>query len=343
MELYFLDVLKKAKNLLAFSGGVDSVAMFFSLQKAGIEFDIAIVNYGTRDTCDEESDYAQSLCQTYNKKCFIFKAPAIRSNFESQARRIRYDFFEDVIAKNGYDNLILAHHLNDKLEWFLMQLTKGSGLNTILGFQAIEQREGYQIIRPFINTTKMEIYKYCSNYKFYEDSTNTDNGYKRNKFRHFYANDLIEKYAKGITKSFEYLEEEKKLLYEDSEVFYLGKIAYFQKSFLHQNLYQIDKIMKKMGYVLSASQRGEISKRNFSCEIAGRYIIDNNKNYIFVSKIYTHDLILPKKFKDIARKNAIPKRIRMEIYSHMQSENIPFNDMNYYLEGKFIQSSRHCQ
>lgn len=343
MELCFLDKLKKTKNLLGFSGGVDSVAMFFSLLEAGVDFDVAIVNYRTRETSDEESLYAQDLCEKYNKRCFMFKAPKIHSNFECEARNIRYRFFEEIITQGHYGSLILAHHLNDKLEWFLMQLTKGAGLNSILGFEGVQIREGYEIIRPFINITKTEIYEYASKYKFYEDITNEDKSYKRNEFRLCYSNDLIKKYAKGISKSFEYLHREKQSLYRQKEIFHLGGILYFELDEIQSNLYIIDKCLKKMGYVLSYAQREEIVRTDFCCEIAGKYIIEKNQNYLFVSKIHTIKVSLPKQFKEISRKIGIPSKIRVQIYEYLCSKNMGFDDMNEYLKDKFIKSSRHCQ
>lgn len=343
IKLCFLDKLQKTKNLLAFSGGVDSVAMFFSLLKAGIDFDIAIVNYRTRETSDEESLYAQALCEKYNKRCFTLKAPKIHSNFECEARAIRYQFFEEIIRKEHYESLILAHHLNDKLEWFLMQLTKGSGLNSILGFEGVELAEGYEIIRPFIGITKTEIYEYASKYKFYEDITNKDRSYKRNEFRLSYSNDLIKKYAKGIRKSFEYLHREKQSLYGQKEIFHIGGILYFEQDEIQGNIYIIDKCLKKMGYVLSSAQRDEIVKTDFCCEIAGKYIIEKNQNYLFVSKIHTLKVSLPKRFKEISRKMAIPSKIRVQIYEYLCSKNMDFDGMNEYLKGKFVKPSRHCQ
>lgn len=343
MELCFLDKLKKTKNLLGFSGGVDSVAMFFSLLEAEVDFDVAIVNYRTRETSDEESLYAQDLCEKYNKRCFTLKAPKIHSNFECEARNIRYRFFEEIITQGHYGSLILAHHLNDKLEWFLMQLTKGAGLNSILGFEGVQIREGYEIIRPFINITKTEIYEYASKYKFYEDITNEDKSYKRNEFRLCYSNDLIKKYAKGISKSFEYLHREKQSLYKQKEIFHLGGILYFELDEIQSNLYIIDKCLKKMGYVLSYAQREEIVRTDFCCEIAGKYIIEKNQNYLFVSKIHTIKVSLPKQFKEISRKIGIPSKIRVQIYEYLCSKNMGFDDMNEYLKDKFIKSSRHCQ
>ncbi|MGX3010641.1 ATP-binding protein [Helicobacter sp. 23-1044] len=136
MRLKHLDALKGRKNLLAFSGGVDSTALFFALMRQNIDFDLAMVDYGVRKSAKDELKYGKKLAKQYHKKIYIFKSPKIKRNFEGEARRVRYAFFERVILSGGYENLILAHQLNDRFEWLLMQLTKGCGLNSLLGFSS---------------------------------------------------------------------------------------------------------------------------------------------------------------------------------------------------------------
>lgn len=333
----FLDELKGHKNLLGFSGGVDSVAMFFCLQEKDIGFDLAIIDYGIRPASKDEVSYAKKLANSYAKKCFVENAPKICSNFEARARSLRYKFFEKVIDEGGYKNLILAHHLQDRLEWFLMQLTKGSGLGTLIGFEGIELRTTYQIVRPFVRINKAEIYNYCKDHKFYEDSTNIDLSYKRNTFRMYFANMLMEKYSDGIQKTFDYLSVEKSLFYQQKKLLEFSEIVYFERSLETIDLYWIDKILKKKGYMISALQRQEIVKQNFSCEIARSYIIEMNQKYIFVSRRYNQSLRIkmPKKFRDIVRKQKIPKRIRLQIYIYFITTQIPIEAMEAYLLENF--------
>ena len=112
-----------AHNVLAFSGGVDSSALFFTLLAYDIPFDVAFVNYHTRPSSDLEEAYAKTLCQTYHKQCHVFHAPPIEHNFEATAREIRYAFFVDILARYAYQDLITAHQLNDRFEWFLMRFS----------------------------------------------------------------------------------------------------------------------------------------------------------------------------------------------------------------------------
>ena len=129
--------LKGKKNLLAFSAGVDSSALFFILLAQNIKFDIAIVDYGIRKQSKEEVLHAQTLAKKYKLFCHSIKAPAFDTHFEKQARDFRYEFFESLIRIEGYDTLLTAHQLNDQLEWLLMRLTKGAGLCELLGLDPL--------------------------------------------------------------------------------------------------------------------------------------------------------------------------------------------------------------
>ena len=139
--------IKNSKNLLAFSGGVDSSALFFLLLNHKIDFDIAIVNYNTREQSKDEIEYALNLAKEYKKEIFIKDVKLENSsNFEKNARDIRYIFFEQIIKENSYETLITAHQLNDRLEWFLMQLSKGAGLVELFGIREFEEKKDYKIL-----------------------------------------------------------------------------------------------------------------------------------------------------------------------------------------------------
>jgi tRNA(Ile)-lysidine synthase len=135
VEEKILSKLRDKKNLLAFSGGADSTSLFFLLLENKIPFDIAIVDYNIRKQSKSEVAYAKELAKINNLKCHIYNAPKIEKNFEATAREIRYDFFEELIKKEHYTNLLTAHHLGDRLEWFLMQFCKGAGCVEITGMQ----------------------------------------------------------------------------------------------------------------------------------------------------------------------------------------------------------------
>ncbi|HAC70801.1 MAG TPA: tRNA lysidine(34) synthetase TilS, partial [Arcobacter skirrowii] len=207
MNLDFSEI-KSSKNLLAFSAGVDSTALFFLLLNSNIPFDIAIVDYNIREQSKEEVAHAKNLAKKFNKK--IYKKDIFLenlSNFEKQARDARYNFFEEIIKKNSYDFLITAHQLNDKFEWFLMQLSKGAGLIELLGMSEIEDKEFYKIYRPLLNFSKDELISYLENknIKYFVDESNIDEKYKRNYFRNSFSNSFLKEFKEGVKSSFNFL------------------------------------------------------------------------------------------------------------------------------------------
>jgi len=296
-------------NLLAFSAGVDSTALFFKLLEQNINFDIAIVNYHKRNQSKEEVKYAKSLAQKYNKKIHIKDCFLDDSNFEANARNCRYKFFEKLAKEYGYTNLYLAHQLNDKLEWFLMQMSKGAGLKEIISMPKIEKKDIFTIHRPLIEMTKDEILEYLNknNITYFVDESNFDTKYKRNYFRKEFANKFIEEFKDGIKRSFEYLEEDKHLLFEEDWI-QDKNLYYFTKQNPKIDIKKVDLILKRFGYVLSKAQRDEIIKNNFSIVIGGKLAIDSNNEKIYISPY--KNTPMDKKFKEKMRISKIPPKIR---------------------------------
>ena len=296
-------------NLLAFSAGVDSTALFFKLLNKNIPFDIAIVNYHKRKQSNLEVEYAKTLAKKYNKKIYIKDCYLNDSNFEAKARNCRYKFFEELSDKYGYDNLYLAHQLNDKLEWFLMQLSKGAGLKELISMPKIEKKDKFIIHRPLIEISKEEILEYLNknNIKYFVDESNFDTKYKRNYFRKEFSDKFINQFKDGIKRSFEYLEEDKNLLLQEDWI-QKENLFYFKKTNPQIDIKKVDLILKKLGYILSKAQRDEILNTNFSTVIGGKIAIDSNNKKIFISPYKT--LKMDKKFKEKMRVLKIPPKIR---------------------------------
>ena len=305
-----LKELRKGKNLLAFSGGVDSSALFFILNTNKIEFDMAMVDYGIREQSTKECEYATALAKRYDKKLYLKKADLGLSNFEHNARVFRYDFFKEVIKDNGYTHLITAHQLNDKLEWFLMQFTKGAGLIELLGFDEIRKREGYTLVRPLIETSKDELIEFLQTNKitYFIDESNFDTKYKRNYFRKNFSNDFLKEYKKGIVSSFRYLDGDKNLLpkvkfYKKIEKLYILKDGFNDIV----NLRAIDKVFKELGYLLSKKQKDEIIQKK-DIVISSRYAVVFANNFIYVAPYIRPKM--QKSFKEACRLKKIPPKIR---------------------------------
>ena len=315
MNLDF-SVIQNQKNLLAFSAGVDSSALFFLLLEQSIPFDIAIVNYNLRVQSKDEVFYAKNLASKYKKNIFLKETKIENiSNFEKNARDIRYKFFDEIILENSYENLITAHQLNDKLEWFMMQLSKGAGLVELIGFNEFEQKENYKIYKPLLNITKKKLENYLkiNNHKYFVDQSNFDEKYKRNYFRHTFSNKFLENFSSGVKKSFEYLQIDLDSL--NIQNVPIKKIKELE-IFLNQNddnlnIRTIDLSLKKRGFLLTSAQRNEILKQK-EITISHKINISIQQNHIWIAPICSE--FIEKKYKELYRINKIPKNIRTYIF-----------------------------
>ncbi len=301
---------KDDKNLLAFSAGIDSTALFYILKDHNIEFDIAIVDYGVRDQSKIEVTYAKKLAEKYNKNIYLKLYDDIKFN-EKLARDFRYKFFEEIIEEYGYDNLITAHQLNDRLEWFLMQFTKGAGVSELLSFDACEQRDGYKLVRPILDKSKEELEEYLDEREitYFIDDTNTDTKFKRNYFRLEYANKLISEFKDGIINSFDYIQNDIDSLNKLSKLIYKKKSlsVYSFNGDKNIAIKVIDKELKQRGILVSKATRDEILAQN-EIVISGKVAISIAQYRIWISPVSSHGMM--KEFKEVCRKNKIPKNIR---------------------------------
>ena len=313
MELDF-EPLRGEKNLLAFSGGVDSSALFYLLIEAGIPFDLALVNYHSRSTSNEEAAFAQKLASTYGKTVYIHDAALNPSNAEAQARAVRYDFFEQLIAQHGYTALLTAHQLNDQLEWLLMQLSKGAGLLELLGMHARQKKSTYTHYRPLLHLPKSTLYDYlhAHHYHYFEDESNASLEYTRNRVRHAFATPLIEAHAKGIAKSMELLSQDSALLLGDVALEHIQGLIIITASHMRGLLFTVDKELKKQGYMLSSAQREAIEKSS-SVTIGGKFHVEVVKNKAYIVPVI-EGVIMPKTFKEACRKARVPLKIRSFLF-----------------------------
>lgn len=303
-------------NLLAFSGGVDSSALFFLMLDKNIPFDIAIVDYNQREQSKDEVIYATQLAHKYNKKCFISTYPENIKFSEKDARDFRHNFFDSIIIENNYEALITAHQLNDKLEWFLMQFTKGAGVTELIGMQEISYKNNYQVLKPLLKYSKEELLVYLesNNIKYFIDSSNKDLKYKRNYFRHTFSEKLLKEYKDGISKSFEYLNNDNNSLMKDIEIKKIKELSIYKyNNDINIAIRLIDKDLKKRGIIISKATRDEIIDKK-ELIVSHKIAVSIIENYIYISPI--SKAILDKKSKEIYRKNRIPKNIRAYIFEN---------------------------
>jgi len=326
LEPSTLKILKNRKNLLAFSAGVDSTALYHLLKENNISFDIAIVNYKVREQSEEEVAYALKLAQDDNKRCFSLESKPSGKNFEHNARTIRYRFFEELIEKYDYNNLITAHQLNDMLEWSLMQLCKGCGIAELIGMKPIEFRDNYNIIRPLLFTPKKDLLKFLETkkIKYFLDHTNQSDSFKRNRFRKYAASFLMDESSDGISKSFKIMLQDIMHCFPPPQILFQSKKFYCIKTADNDKLlmHHIDTLLKKEGYVVSTAQRNHILTSR-SAVIGGEWSIEITDKLTFISPyIKPGSLKMPKWFKERCRELKIRSKVRPYLFYSEKFEEL---------------------
>ncbi len=314
-----LPLLHQGKNLLAFSGGVDSSALFFLLLDANIPFDIALVNYHTREQSDLEAEYAETLAHRFDKRCFIYDTHLDHSNFEAAARRVRYDYFETLCEENGYTNLLTAHQLDDRLEWFLMQLSKGAGLYELTGLKTVEQWSGHTRIRPLLQQSKASLLAYLQEHKihYFLDDSNQNEHYKRNLFRHRFSAPLLEHYEQGIRQSFNFLQEDRHAIDNDApEIFHLEGLFYFQTPDSRRSTsITIDRTLKTDGFLMRQGDKNRLKREN-ELVVGRRYSVSITPTVTLI--VPFESAVMTKDFKEVCRKLNIGPNIRPYLFNHQK-------------------------
>ena len=301
-----LHKLKSGRNLLAFSHGVDSTALFYLLDEAGVKFDLAIVDYNVRAQSKDEVASARDLAAKFNKQIYVKSVQLGESNFEHEARAARYEFFGQICRERGYENLILAHQFDDKFEWFLMQLGRGAGLSELLGMQELEAREDYVIARPLLGVRKCELERFLRerNLKYFTDETNLTGRFKRGFIRAKFSEPFLNEYFSGVKKSFEFLAADALSL--TPEISNPAPKIYLVKRGANE-IRGVDQACKRLGLVLSSAQRNECTRcleNGTNCVLGGKVAVGAGGKFILVTPYVKP--AMEKKFKEVCRQLAIP-------------------------------------
>ena len=298
--------LKSGRNLLAFSHGVDSTALFYLLDEAGVKFDLAIVDYNVRAQSKDEVASARDLAAKFNKQIYVKSVQLGESNFEHEARAARYDFFAEICRERGYEKLILAHQFDDKFEWFLMQLGRGAGLSELLGMQELETREDYMIARPLLGVRKCELERFLRerNLKYFTDETNLTDQFKRGFIRDKFSEPFLNKYFSGVKKSFEFLAAD--ALNLAPEISNPAPKIYLVKRSKNE-IRGVDLACKRLGLVLSSAQRNECAcclENGAGCVLGGKVAVGAGEKFILTTPYVKP--AMDKKFKEACRRLAVP-------------------------------------
>ncbi|MBN8622521.1 MAG: tRNA lysidine(34) synthetase TilS [Flavobacteriales bacterium] len=303
----FLQSIKKLLNnfeqkkfLLAASGGVDSMVLASLFEICNLKFEIAHINYKLRgEDSDSDQKLVEDFCFKNNIKFHLYpvseKDKKPENSIQLWARNLRYDFFFKILKEENLDYIVTAHHLNDELETFLINLSRGSGIKGLSGIPSNENK----IIRPLLNFSKEEIYAFAKENKieFQEDLSNQKNDYLRNEIRNKIIPEITAvstNFLNGFKDSLSYLNDANNFIQSSIENAFSDIIIKEDKV---ETLLNLKKLLSKEPFIITEI----IRKFGFSGDEIGKVISAENGKF-FRSKTHeikiTRDEILCSKRKE---------------------------------------------
>lgn len=181
--------IPSGKLVLALSGGIDSMVLADLLLKAKADFVPAHCNFHLRgEESDGDEQFVREFAERNGLTLYVKKFETVGYakgqgiSIEMAARELRYAWFEELRQQLGYDKIAVAHHADDQLETFFINLLRGAGIRGLKGMQPVNGN----IIRPLLNISREKIHQYAieNSIEWREDHTNAETQFLRNKIRH---------------------------------------------------------------------------------------------------------------------------------------------------------------
>lgn len=249
-------LLQGKKLLLAVSGGIDSMVMVDLFRKSTFDIGIAHCNFQLRGS---ESTADQQFVENYGRQNNI---PVFTTTFDTQkfaedfklsiqvaARELRYQWFGELLQSEKYDFLLTAHHADDNLETFLINMSRGTGIEGLTGIP----KQNNQIIRPLLDFSReaIEAYAKDNQLEWREDSSNATDNYLRNKIRH----DLVPvlkalnpQFLATFQKTQDYLQQTQTMA-EDAAILVYQQVAQQANDEVHFNIGKLKKLSNYRSYL----------------------------------------------------------------------------------------------
>ncbi|WP_276166978.1 tRNA lysidine(34) synthetase TilS [Zobellia alginiliquefaciens] len=212
IETNFQNLLK-SNFLLACSGGLDSTVLVDLCSKSKLDFAIAHCNFNLRgEASNGDEEFVRKLSSLSGRKFYTTNFNTIgyveknKVSVQLAARELRYDWFAKIMQENDIKTLVTAHHVDDSVETFLINLSRGTGID---GLSGIPEKTD-TISRPLLRFSRSQVLAYAEaqNLQWREDASNADTKYLRNKIRHEIVpllKDLNPSFLKNFTTTQDYL------------------------------------------------------------------------------------------------------------------------------------------
>lgn len=306
--------LMESKLLIAVSGGLDSMVLLYLLQQLNCKICIAHCNFMLR--ADESlqdqvfiKNYASQNQITIFVKQFNTEEFALNSKLSIQmaARELRYHWFNNLLKTHNFDYLLTAHQSDDNLESFIINLSRGTGIDGLLGIPEQNQK----IIRPLLIFSRHEIENYAieNNLRWREDSSNASDKYLRNKIRHQIVpllKQINPNFMDGFDKTLHHLQETQNLA-KDAVNSMFEKTVHVQNTETYFDIITLKKqpnyeaylyhFLNKFGFTAWRDIYNLLDAQTGKIVYSEKYLLLKNRNFLILSPIKTNNQILEYKIE----------------------------------------------
>ncbi len=291
------------KIVLGVSGGPDSICMLTCLnklkEKLNFEIVVSHINHGIRENAKFDEKYVLEFCEKLGIECYVLHADVKKYSTENKigleeaGRKVRYDYFNEIMNQTGSNKIAIAHNSNDNVETIILNVLRGAGPS---GLKGILPKNG-KYIRPLIEVKRDLIEEYTKDLNPRHDESNDENEFSRNKIRNivipfikkeFNPNivDTVTRLSSLVSEESEYLDFEtqkkyKELVIEEKN---LNKIVYDNQKGRILNNEELPTIVL------------DLKKFNNENRVIQKRIILNSINKIFgttrgIEKIHIDDIL----------------------------------------------------
>lgn len=231
------------KIVLGVSGGPDSISMLNILyelkEKLGISLIVCHINHGLRKNAKRDEEFVKRYCENRKIEFHVLHADIAKQaknekkGLEETGRKVRYEFFNEMLQKTNSNKIAIAHNKNDNAETIIMNMLRGTGINGLKGIEA----KNTIYIRPLIGSDRQKIEEYCIQEKLnpVKDETNDENEYNRNKIRNIVIPYIKEEFNSNIIESLNRLSDIAK---EEIEYIKISTEEAYKKILVTENIFE---------------------------------------------------------------------------------------------------------